>query len=61
MLLLKEDLWNVNHLEDLGEEGDFGEEGMEEELGWDWESFKWGASLHSTAKAREKSLSRELL
>jgi hypothetical protein len=32
-VLWKEDLWNVHHLADLGEEGDFGEEGAEAELG----------------------------
>jgi hypothetical protein len=32
-VLWKEDLWNVHHLVDLGEEGDFGEEGAEAELG----------------------------
>jgi hypothetical protein len=33
MMLWKEDLWNVYHLVDFGEEGDFEEEGAEVELG----------------------------
>ena len=33
MVLWKEDLWNMHHLANLGEEGYFGEEGTKEELG----------------------------
>jgi len=51
MVLWKEDLWNVHHLADLGEEGCFGEEGTKEELGQECGDFRQGASLHSISRA----------